>query len=191
MPKVGPQRAAEMTGRSKSTIQRAMNTGKLSYELDPAGHRVIDVSELERVFGLSSDTQDADISQSVKVELQRAAEMLESERVKMRVRILEEQLHMAQEQYEDMKSQRASWQKQAQQILLTSQYSQKQAEELKAELKEREARDVARRAALEERMKKLKEQSNNQNKKPETQNTESPLVGLWDMVKTHFVKKSA
>ena len=121
----------------------------------------------------------------------RAAEMLESERVKMRVRILEEQLHMAQEQYEDMKSQRDSWQKQAQQILLTSQYSQKQAEELKAELKEREARDVARRAALEERMKKLKEQSNNQNKKPEAQNTESPFAGLWDMVKTKFVKKSA
>ena len=34
MAKVGAQRAAELTGKSKSTIQRAMNAGKLSYEMD-------------------------------------------------------------------------------------------------------------------------------------------------------------
>ena len=52
MAKVGAQRAAELTGKSKSTIQRSMNNGKLSYEMDTSGRRVIDVSELERVFGL-------------------------------------------------------------------------------------------------------------------------------------------
>lgn len=164
MSKIGPQRAADLTGRSKSTIQRAMNTGKLSYEIDSAGRRVIDVSELERVFGpVVADDEPIDMGQAVKAELQRAAEMLEAERLKMRIRILEDQLHTAQEQVEDMKSQRDSWQKQAQQVLLTSQYSQKQAEELKAELKERDLREAARRVALEERMKKLKEQSQNQN----------------------------
>ena len=164
MSKVGPQRAADLTGRSKSTIQRAMNTGKLSFEIDSAGRRVVDVSELERVFGIvAQDDEPVDMGQAVKAELQRAADMLEGERLKMRIRILEDQLHTAQEQVEDMKSQRDSWQKQAQQILLTSQYSQKQAEELKAELKERDAREAARRVVLEERMKKLKEQSHNQN----------------------------
>ncbi len=165
MSKVGPQRAADLTGRSKSTIQRAMNTGKLSYEVDSAGRRVIDISELERVFGpvVADDEPVIDMGQAVKAELQRAADMLEAERLKMRIRILEDQLHTAQEQVEDIKSQRDSWQKQAQQVLLTSQYSQKQAEELKAELKERDAREAARRVALEERMKKLKEQSQNQN----------------------------
>ncbi len=164
MSKIGPQRAADLTGRSKSTIQRAMNTGKLSYEIDSAGRRVIDVSELERVFGpVVADDEPMDMGQAVKAELQRAAEMLEAERLKMRIRILEDQLHTAQEQVEDIKSQRDSWQKQAQQVLLTSQYSQKQAEELKAELKERDVREAARRVALEERMKKLKEQSQNQN----------------------------
>ena len=52
MAKVGAQRAAELTGRSKSTIQRSMNSGKLSFEIDGNGRRLIDASELDRVFGL-------------------------------------------------------------------------------------------------------------------------------------------
>lgn len=52
MAKVGAQRAAELTGRSKSTIQRAMNAGKLSFEIDGNGRRLIDASELDRVFGM-------------------------------------------------------------------------------------------------------------------------------------------
>lgn len=192
MSKVGPQRAAEMTGRSKSTIQRAMNTGKLSFEIDSAGRRVIDVSELERVFGLAPEEETPDVSQAVKAELQRAADMLEGERLKMRIRILEDQLHTAQEQFEDMKSQRDSWQKQAQQVLLTSQYSQKQAEELKAEIRERDAREAARRAALEERMKKLKEQSHNQNQSgrndaPPTTAT-GDMTSFWERLKAGLKK---
>mgnify|MGYP001236298465 CR=1 FL=1 len=56
MAKVGAQRAAVLTGKSKSTVQRAMNSGKLSYELDQNGRRVIDVSELERVFGIQQQS---------------------------------------------------------------------------------------------------------------------------------------
>ena len=52
MAKVGAQRAAELTGKSKSTIQRAMKSGKISFELDHNNRRVIDVAELERAFGL-------------------------------------------------------------------------------------------------------------------------------------------
>ena len=70
MSKIGPQRAADLTGRSKSTIQRAMNTGKLSYEIDSAGRRVIDVSELERVFGpVVADDEPMDMGQAVKAEM--------------------------------------------------------------------------------------------------------------------------
>ena len=53
MAKVGIQRATELTGRSKSTIQRAMKTGKISYEVDN-GRKLIDVSEIERVFGIEN-----------------------------------------------------------------------------------------------------------------------------------------
>ena len=52
MAKVGAKRAAELTGKSKSTIQRAMKSGKVSYEVLDNNRRVVDVSELERVFGL-------------------------------------------------------------------------------------------------------------------------------------------
>ena len=34
MAKVGAQRAAELTGKSKSTVQRAMNNGKISFDKD-------------------------------------------------------------------------------------------------------------------------------------------------------------
>jgi hypothetical protein len=51
MAKVGLQRAAELTGKSRSTIHRAMNAGRLSYEKNESGERLIDVSELQRLFG--------------------------------------------------------------------------------------------------------------------------------------------
>lgn len=146
MAKVGPQRAADLTGRSKSTIQRAMKAGKLSYEVDNADRRVIDVSELERVFGLAPQGAEAPVAAAtVENELEKAATMIETERMKMRIRMLEDQLDAARDQIDDLRDQREQWQKQAQQVLLTSQYSQKQAEELKEELKERDRRALVRR----------------------------------------------
>lgn len=139
MAKVGAQRAAELTGRSKSTIQRAMKAGKISYEVDNNGRRVIDVAELDRAFGLMpQDGGNRTNSATVEAELEKATAMLEAERLKMRIRMLEDQLDMANNNIEDLKEQRDQWQKQAQQVLITSQYSQKQAEELKEELKERD-----------------------------------------------------
>lgn len=136
MAKVGVQRATELTGKSKSTIQRAMKNGKLSFDTSDAGRRLIDVSELERVFGVQVTSTET----AVEAELQKAKDILETERMKMRIRILEDKLHVAEEQVTDLKTQRDQWQKQAQQVLITSQFSQKQAEDLKAEIKEREAR---------------------------------------------------
>jgi hypothetical protein len=151
MAKVGAQRAAELTGRSKSTVQRAMKTGKLSYEIDANDRRVIDVSELERVFGLVP--QDSEVRggrTAVEAELEKATSMLEAERLKMKIRMLEDQLDLAKGQIEDLKEQRDLWQKQAQQVLITSQYSQKQAEELKEELRQREERARIRRQQFEQ-----------------------------------------
>jgi len=165
MAKVGPLRAAELTGKSKSTIQRAMMGGKLSYEVDNAGRRVIDVSELERVFGLGK-TAAVSAPAAVEQELEKASQMIEMERMKMRIKMLEEQLYSATQTIDDLKSQRDKWQKQADQVLLTSQYSQKQAEELREEIKERERRAVAAREErkkqfLEERMRRLKGENQN------------------------------
>jgi hypothetical protein len=145
MAKVGAQRAAELTGRSKSTIQRAMNAGKLSFELDAHQRRQIDVSELERVFGLLPQESARPAPSGVEAELEKTQQMLETERLKMQIKLLEEKLGHATEKAEDLQGQRDQWQKQAQQVLLTSQYSQKQAEELKAEIAARDLRARLRR----------------------------------------------
>jgi|GEM_PF-906751 len=152
MAKVGAQRASELTGVSKSTIQRAMNAGKLSFELDGNQRRLVDVSELERVFGLKPQGQAHAESESavsaatsMQVELEKARHALELEKLRMESRLIQEKLDAALEQIEDLKIQRDLWQKQAQQILITSQYSQKQSEERIAEMQQREA---ARQAAM-------------------------------------------
>ena len=186
MAKVGAQRAAELTGKSKSTIQRAMNSGKLSYELDQNGRRVIDVSELERCFGLqqggNAGGQNGGAN-SVQQELEKAQSLLEAERLKMRIRMLEEQLETANSQIDDLKAQRDQWQKQASQVLITSQYSQKQAEDLASQLKERERRARQRREQMQQ--KRLEEkmgtfQPNNQNQQADADEAEKfNFNGLW------------
>lgn len=180
MAKVGAQRAAELTGKSKSTIQRAMNTGKLSFEKDSNNRRIIDVSELERVYGLSGSAPTSSNSQSsVEAELKKATDMIEMERMKMKIKMLEDQLETTTTNMEDLRAQRDQWQKQAQQVLITSQYSQKQAEEYKTELKTREEAARKRREEREKimagRMNKMQGQNENRNnneaglKRPNTQ----------------------
>jgi hypothetical protein len=50
MSKIGLMKAAELTGKSASTIHRAMKAGRVSFELNEHGERVVDASELFRVF---------------------------------------------------------------------------------------------------------------------------------------------
>jgi len=160
MAKVGAQRAAELTGKSKSTIQRAMNSGKISYDLDNNNRRVIDVSELERAFGLKQKEESS--SGGVEQELEKATSMIEMERLKMKITMLQDQLDTANQQIEDLKDQRDRWQRQADQVLLTSQHSQKQADDLRAELKSREMKARQRRQKmLEQRMSKMQAQNEN------------------------------
>ncbi len=194
MAKVGAQRAAELTGRSKSTIQRAMNNGKLSFEVDGNGRRLIDVSELDRAFGLEpqgqTTTTNPTSSAGVEAEIKRAADMIEMERLRMKIKAQEDQMDLLREQMEDLKNQRDQWQKQAQQVLITSHYSQQQAEELKEEIRQRDERARAlRQKALEDRMKKMKGQNENQQAMPTntsagTQNpTAFDFQSLWAKIK--------
>lgn len=57
MAQIGLKRASELTGKSQSTIHRAMKAGRLSYAMSPTGERLIDVSELERVFPLEGTSR--------------------------------------------------------------------------------------------------------------------------------------
>ena len=175
MAKVGAQRAAELTGKSKSTIQRAMKSGKLSFEKLDNKRRVIDVSELERVFGLEKTEPK---QSNVEAELQKAKDILEMERLKMRIRTLETQVHTLETQIDDLKGQRDNWQKQAQQVLLTSQHAQKQADDLQKKVDESEERaraeKIARQKRIQQNMMRMKQRSQNQN--------QQQSGSLWDKI---------
>ena len=95
MAKVGVLRAAELTGKSKSTIQRAMKGGKLSYDIDN-GRKLIDVSELARVYGVLNESEqqkptanvnDAPATPSYEAELQKAKHTLEIDRLEMKIKM--------------------------------------------------------------------------------------------------------
>lgn len=197
--KVGPQKAAEITGRSKSTIIRAMQNGKISFEVDDQGHRVIDLSELERVFGKaepfsgiakkSSAIRGNSAQADIERELARAQELIETERMKMRMRMLEDQLHMTRTQLDDAMAQRDQWQKQAQQVLLTSQHSQKQADDLRAELETQKRQELERRKQMVERVKRI--QGQNQNVAPQKQQQAATGTGgLWNELKRRWNGKA-
>lgn len=184
MAKVGIKRATELTGVSKSTIQRAMKSGKISYEVDN-NRKLIDVSELERVYGMQTSGASTDDSMQVEssapsfeVELQKARHALEVDRLEMKVKTLEAQLDAAQDQINDLKAQRDQWQKQAQQVLLTSQHAQKQSDERILEMQKRE--EVRAKAMQAKRQQELQRQkmisASNQNK---VQNNNSLFSALF------------
>lgn len=52
MSQVTVRKAAQLTGKSRETINAATKDGTLSFTLNGRGHKVIDVSELGRVFPL-------------------------------------------------------------------------------------------------------------------------------------------
>lgn len=170
MAKVGVQRATELTGKSKSTIQRAMKSGKISFDVEN-NRKLIDVSELERVFGVETTALSSDNAANIntapayEVELQKARHALEIDRLELKVKMLEEQIDSRDQQIEDLKAQRDSWQKQAQQVLLTSQHSQEQADARIAELQKREEeRQKAMQMKRQQQMQRQKQiQASNQN----------------------------
>lgn len=50
MSKISITQAAQLTGKHRDTINNATNSGKLSFELNAEGNKVVDVSELQRVY---------------------------------------------------------------------------------------------------------------------------------------------
>jgi hypothetical protein len=64
--KVGPSKAAQLARVARSTIYKDIEEGKLSAEQDGKGHRVIDVSELERVYGELSAPDNGETSDNVR-----------------------------------------------------------------------------------------------------------------------------
>ncbi|MBV9249228.1 MAG: hypothetical protein JO227_08305 [Acetobacteraceae bacterium] len=124
MPAIYLSEAAEITGRDKATIHRAMKKGTLSFTLDANGQRVIDRAELDRwhssIPRMNSSNRDAS-NEEQPGEIARLRSELDAERAKSAIAL--ERVAEIKVQLDDMRSDRDEWrtQAQAQTRLLTDQ----------------------------------------------------------------------
>lgn len=106
MPELSLSQAAKLTGKSKSTINRAIKTGKISATRHEDGSYSIDLSELSRTFSL---------------EPQRGSERRDAEpdgtRFLERIEALEAMLNREREIVADLKEDRDRWRQQATALL--------------------------------------------------------------------------
>jgi predicted site-specific integrase-resolvase len=150
MTKVGAQRAADLTGRSKSTIQRAMTAGKLPYETDETGHRLIAVEDLDKLFGLrpagsssapSEDEADEEAGGADRVGSGSSGSARAAEKTDEKIAALEARIA-------ELETQRDAWQRQAQEAVATCQAAQKQVDEFAQIISERDRREDERRRQI-------------------------------------------
>lgn len=103
--------AAKATGKSKTTIQRAIAKGNISAHKEKNGRYAIDPSELHRVFPLvSTDT----VAQGSQVDTSRP---LDEAPLQVKVEALEAMLEREREALTEMRSDRDAWKQQATALL--------------------------------------------------------------------------
>lgn len=105
-------KAAEACGKSKSTLSKAIKSGRLSASKQPNGSYLIDPSELQRVFPRKQET----------VEIERTA--TPEEHPATRIAVLEAELlaerrrsEELQDQVQDLKQDRDDWKNQARALI--------------------------------------------------------------------------
>lgn len=106
MPKLSLSQAAKLTGKSKSTINRAVKSGKLSATRHENGTYSIDPAELTRAFEVEplegAKTRDTDSGE---------------DRLIGRIEMLEAMLNREREISDDLKEDRNRWRQQATALL--------------------------------------------------------------------------
>jgi excisionase family DNA binding protein len=111
LPELSLSQAAKLTGKSKSTINRAIKTGKISATRHNDGSYSIDPSELSRAFNL--EPQEGSKRRDAEPDGNRLLERIEA---------LEAMLNREREISADLKEDRDRWRQQAN-ALLTDQRS--------------------------------------------------------------------
>lgn len=99
--------AAKATGKSKTTIQRAISKGRISAQKDDSGRYVIEPSELHRIFPLVSH---ATVSQQSQGDTTRPPDETP---LKVKVEALEAMLEREREALSEMRHDRDAWKQQA------------------------------------------------------------------------------
>ena len=103
--------AAKATGKSKTTIQRAISRGTISASKEKNGRYSIDPSELHRVFPMmSTDT----VAHGFQVDTSRPPDETP---LQMKVEALEAMLEREREALTEMRSDRDAWKQQATALL--------------------------------------------------------------------------
>ena len=95
MAKISPTAAAKQWNVGKTTIYRLMNDGELSFSLNDKGKRVLDSSELVRVFGEPERTK-KHTAEAMQEQMQRQNDEL--------VQVLKSQVESQQEQIKTLTS---------------------------------------------------------------------------------------
>ena len=103
--------AAKAVGKTKSTITKAIASGKLSAIKNDNGAWEIDASELYRVYPPTPLET---------VEIEQNDTLKETDGNSKEIEALERLLKAAEEQIDDLKADRDEWRKQANQLLLTN-----------------------------------------------------------------------
>jgi len=104
--------AAKATGKSKTTIQRAIAKGQISAEKKSGGGYSIDPAELHRVFpAVSSDT----VSRNSKLDITRPPD--ETPELRAKIEALEAMLVREREALDEVRADRDAWKKQATALL--------------------------------------------------------------------------
>ena len=103
--------AAKAVGKTKSTITKAIASGKLSAIKNDSGAWEIDVAELHRVYPPSP---------TATVEIERYETPVKTGGNSKEIEGLEHLLKAAEEQLADVKSDRDEWRKQANQLLISN-----------------------------------------------------------------------
>lgn len=105
MTNIGLSEAARLTGKPRSTLHRAMKTGRLSYTVGPDGARLIDPAELERIYDVRPNATPAPDAPPVAWNKSQQSEMvaqLAAERAK--TAMLEARFADAQDQIGDLRA---------------------------------------------------------------------------------------
>ena len=104
--------AAKETGRSKGTISKALNNGKLSYISKTKSGYQIEPSELFRVFPLKQDKS------RIQVHLETQKETTKNIELEHHIDLLKKDLEHIKEKADSLEDDRNHWRKQAESVTL-------------------------------------------------------------------------
>jgi len=114
--------AADAVGLNKTTVLRAIKSGKISGRLDDHGHWRIEPAELHRVYPPVASSADGNAA----AQREAVFEAVAAAELQFKVALVEQRLAELKADLEDMRSQRNAWQTQAERLALPKGQAQQQ-----------------------------------------------------------------